>query len=59
MKQDPIVIRHSFQIPKPLMDRFREGCERRGLNMSALHRKFVEAKVREFAAEDAQREPAA
>lgn len=57
--RDPVVVRHSFQLPKALMDTFRDGCERRGINMSALHRKFVEAKVTEFAREDAEKDTAA
>ena len=56
--RDPVVVRHSFQLPKALMDTFRDGCERRGINMSALHRTFVEAKVQEFAREDKTKEEA-
>ena len=45
-------------LPDPLKDAFKEGCEKRGINMSGLIRKDIEGHVNRFREEDA-REPAA
>lgn len=45
-------------LPDPLKGAFKEGCEKRGINMSALLRKDIEGHVQRFRQED-ERESAA
>ncbi|MDA7663846.1 hypothetical protein N8569_00930 [bacterium] len=47
-----------FMTRPSLKDEFNRGCEKRGLNASALYRKAQEEYVNRFRQEDAQ-EPAA
>lgn len=41
-------------MPGTLKDAFKEGCEKRGINMSALIRKDIEGHVQWFQEEDTQ-----
>lgn len=45
----------TYKLPDGLKRQFRAGCEKRGINMSALHRQFVESKVKDFGEEDTEK----